>query len=852
MGKMTRSLSLRSKILTFTIGVIVVLVGLSLTIIHTFVSRQVARQVQERLERTKSVFEHFMEERARWLETQCAVVAEDPRFTATLDIHGADLATHAQTVLREARRFQNIIGSDVFLVTNAAGVTLSRLEVVSSADRVIPDTLVVARALRGEASVETWQDGTRSYRTGTVPILRENRIIGTLSVGFAGDIEEGLLLEDLVTVSADLILRPKGPIGKAQALALVREILAATVEADLVAICGNRGQPLANVVRSVSYGEDLSTSARIQEALKGEVTIGSQADSLQIMQLVVVPVFTQGKIVGALGAGFAIDDDLAQDLRTMMQSEVTFAVDGAVVASTWDRPVRKILEQTVFQTGDELLASQEPFRTEIGDEAYLSLVGQRIDQRGDAKGYSLIQLSLDEPSRFLNLLEQVLVLLGLVILAIAAVVSFTGVTRITRPILALVEGTRRLAAGELVHRVRATSQDEVGELAQSFNDMAGELTRSHEALTESERRYRDLFDSAQDILYTTDREMRLTSMNQAFLERTGYSSEELVGRPFYDLLSEEDAARLRDLEDHEEPDKLRSIVEVQLVGKGRRRLTVEIVSRWISDRGTVVGTHGIGRDVTERRVREQLERELQVAHDMQMDLLPENPPEVPGVGLSGICLPANHVGGDYYQYVPMADGRLGIVIADVSGHAMQAATIVMRFNEMLRYELRDRTSPVEILEGLDRSLQGQIPETMFVTCGIGVWDPRDRSFSLASAANPEVYHYIRAEDVVKPLGIAGLPLGLTLPADTKVPFGCTRVTMSTGDVLVLTSDGVEEALNGSEEFYEAERLSSLIGELGRKGTSADTMRDGITEDVKAFIGDAAQSDDITVVVAKAT
>ena len=76
--------------------------------------------------------------------------------------------------------------------------------------------------------------------------------------------------------------------------------------------------------------------------------------------------------------------------------------------------------------------------------------------------------------------------------------------------------------------------------------------------------------------------------------------------------------------------------------------------------------------------------------------------------------------------------------------------------------------------------------------------------------------------------------------------------MSTGDVLVLTSDGVEEALNGSEEFYEAERLSSLIGELGRKGTSADTMRDGITEDVKAFIGDAAQSDDITVVVAKAT
>jgi len=200
----------------------------------------------------------------------------------------------------------------------------------------------------------------------------------------------------------------------------------------------------------------------------------------------------------------------------------------------------------------------------------------------------------------------------------------------------------------------------------------------------------------------------------------------------------------------------------------------------------------------------------------------------------------------------MEEGRVGIVVADVSGHAMQAATVAMRFNEMLRYELRGRTSPTEILEGLDQSLKGQIPETMFVTCGIGVWDPADRSFAFASAANPEVYQFAQADGAIKPFGIQGIPLGLQLPAGVDAPFGSTKVTLGAGDLLVFTSDGVEEALDGSEAFYEAERLSALVEKLGRAGASADEMRDGITEDVSGFIGGAAQSDDITVVVVKAT
>ena len=113
-------------------------------------------------------------------------------------------------------------------------------------------------------------------------------------------------------------------------------------------------------------------------------------------------------------------------------------------------------------------------------------------------------------------------------------------------------------------------------------------------------------------------------------------------------------------------------------------------------------------EAVQQKVIEGMERELQTARDMQMGLLPESSPEVKGIELSGICIPANHVGGDYYNFsIRMKPGR---------GWAspMQAATVAMRFNEILRYEARGRTSAMEILTGPGESLRGQIPMEMFV------------------------------------------------------------------------------------------------------------------------------------------
>ena len=246
-----------------------------------------------------------------------------------------------------------------------------------------------------------------------------------------------------------------------------------------------------------------------------------------------------------------------------------------------------------------------------------------------------------------------------------------------------------------------------------------------------------------------------------------------------------------------------------------------------------------------------MKHELQIAHDMQMALLPETSPKVEGFQLSGVCKPSREVGGDYYNYLRLNGNKLAIVISDVSGKGMQAATITMRFNEMLRYECRGATDPVEILKRLDSSLLGRIPEKMFITAGIAVLDIKEKSLCIASAANPEIYHYCAEDYRVYPLELTGFPLGILDEPEVKEPFRSREIILNKGDLLVLTSDGIEEARDSEGSFYGRERLSDVILNCCRDEKTADNVRDRIMEDVKDFMGDSSQSDDITIVVLEA-
>jgi serine phosphatase RsbU (regulator of sigma subunit) len=133
----------------------------------------------------------------------------------------------------------------------------------------------------------------------------------------------------------------------------------------------------------------------------------------------------------------------------------------------------------------------------------------------------------------------------------------------------------------------------------------------------------------------------------------------------------------------------------------------------------------------------EMRDELQTAHDMQMDLLPDSPPELEEYFLDGLSVPANNVGGDYFAYRWLAEeeSRLAVIVADVSGKAMQAAVTALRFNEILRYECRDRTEPGSILEGLTRALDGEIDDATFVTCCIAVLHVETGKVEIANAGH---------------------------------------------------------------------------------------------------------------------
>jgi PAS domain S-box-containing protein len=592
----TRGFALRDRLLLFTLGIVVVLLGLSLGIIDAFVRRQVTRLVTEELVTTGAVFTSFMEQRSLWLRAQSRVVAEDPRFSATLDLPGADPASRTRTVTPQAKRFQNILGSDLFLVTDASGLSMARLLVER------PTRIAERRPVQEGSDTELWTVARRLFLTITRPVTAADEVVGWISVGvgYGPDVElpSGAALSDMATADALADRLHERDTDRIDDIAWELQQL---FQADLVAVLDSDRQILKLVVCETTSGDDLSALPSVAAALGGEESEGLRSVDRRLFHTVGVPVWSPDGLVGTLTTGFEIDDVLAEDLRSTTHSHITFFDSrNRLVASTWDAESgrRPELEDRVRRLG----VGEGPFEVVVGDERFLTLAGRF--GASNAATY-LIQRSLDEAFEFLDVLEELLLLVGVGVLALAAALSFAGARRITRPVQALVEGTRRLGAGQLGHRIVETSRSELGELAHSFNDMAATLSSSREALEESERAYRDLFDNAQDLVFTTDLEHRIETVNKAGLIYLGYGANELQGRSLYELVDEAGRSRLQALEVGVLPGDPRPPLETGLRRADGQTATFEIVSRWIVEAGQPVGIHAIGRDITQRREREQ-------------------------------------------------------------------------------------------------------------------------------------------------------------------------------------------------------------------------------------------------------
>ena len=248
---------------------------------------------------------------------------------------------------------------------------------------------------------------------------------------------------------------------------------------------------------------------------------------------------------------------------------------------------------------------------------------------------------------------------------------------------------------------------------------------------------------------------------------------------------------------------------------------------------------------TERALMQEMEEELQTAHDMQMGLMPTESPQIEDFDITGRCIPANHVGGDLFQYFQQ-DGKLAICLADVTGHAMEAAVPVMMFSGIL-YSQMEEGHPLEMLfTRLNGTLYATLKRRTFVCFAMSEVVLATRTLRLVNVGCPPVYHFRSVSGEVVELEGGGYPLGVRADAD----YETVEVQLELGDWIVFVSDGIIEAANIQEEIFSFERTAEVIRQSCQEELSAEELIDRLIEKVQAFAGDTPQGDDMTVVVLK--
>lgn len=252
-----------------------------------------------------------------------------------------------------------------------------------------------------------------------------------------------------------------------------------------------------------------------------------------------------------------------------------------------------------------------------------------------------------------------------------------------------------------------------------------------------------------------------------------------------------------------------------------------------------VAVHNAKRFQCEREQRELLDREAQEAQRIQQALLPKISPYIPGYCVSGFSIPAGAVGGDWYDFIQLEDGRWGIVLADVSGKGMAAALLMSATRGMLRSLAEACCSPSEVLTRLNRLLVQDLPSGKFVTLIYGVFDPKKGQLTFANAGHLPPLVLTKAGPKFVETE-AGLPLGLGCGE-----FSESTIQLEPGARLVFYSDGITEATDPAGEEFGSEGLRIHL--RGQSGSPQSLL-----ETVRRFANGRGLADDATVVMIRAS
>jgi len=252
----------------------------------------------------------------------------------------------------------------------------------------------------------------------------------------------------------------------------------------------------------------------------------------------------------------------------------------------------------------------------------------------------------------------------------------------------------------------------------------------------------------------------------------------------------------------------------------------------------------------EQAEKQRLEEELRIARQIQMSLLPQGAVTLPGLRVSALCLPAAEVGGDYYDLLPLSPTRMGVLVADVSGKGTSAALYMAELKGLVLSLSRIYDSPARLLSEANRILAATLDPRSFITMTYAIVDTATQTMRYARAGHNPMIHLEAGTGRTRVLTPAGLGLGIDEGTRFDQILEEAEVPLRSGDLFLFFTDGLSEAMNGRAELFGERRLRDVIESAGNEGEEASVLKDRILAAIRTFVGDAAQNDDMTMVILK--
>jgi sigma-B regulation protein RsbU (phosphoserine phosphatase) len=247
------------------------------------------------------------------------------------------------------------------------------------------------------------------------------------------------------------------------------------------------------------------------------------------------------------------------------------------------------------------------------------------------------------------------------------------------------------------------------------------------------------------------------------------------------------------------------------------------------------------REIVEKK---QAERDISIASEIQMSLLPRKFPTSDKFDMYGFSIPAKGVGGDYFDYIKFGPNKLGIIIADVSGKGVPAALIMVMIRSITRTIASLSKDANQVLAQLNNSLSGDIVEDRYATAFYCALDAEKRILNYSNAGHGPLLLFRSKTKEFELLDTEGMPVGI-MP---DVEYGQDFIILDKGDIGVLYTDGITEAMNEAHDLYGLERLQNVI--YKNHELSAKEISDTVLADVNEFVGTAPQHDDETMIIFK--